>query len=702
MPEINPHRLGSKILKSERLRSLNTRLLVAFLLIGIIPLAAVGVFSVSRAKVGLIDAAGLRIESVAVESGELIDRMLEARYRDTEAFAHIPVMRMTEQATGLFNILTESYNAYDLMILADADGKIFAANTVDYNGEPLDTSMLLGMDVSDEPWFQVFNQGQTNSEIHYTDADYNELLDQVYEPGRIGLGFTTSIEDNGQFAGVWHSVVSFERTVIDAMSEVEHELHREGAETAVGAIIRSDGVMLYSAYPEDILHENLVADGIEAASESLTPSSLGYTIERDIHGHGDLIYGYGNADGAHDFPGYGWGIIIEQQVSEATEVSSALQRGVILFGLLTIAVITGLGYRLARGVSQPLKQVSERARLIASGSTTAEPLEINRSDELGDLATSFNEMGGMLARVGDQAQTIAEGSISSATLDERLPGDLGDAFATMIDSLRTMVAELKDSSTSMASSAEELQRVSTSMDSNADRTSAEAAQAAQVSDQVSGSVASVAQAIDEMNATISEIAMSATTASGVATHAVGLSRSSSEKITQLGHSSEQIGEVIKVINSIAEQTNLLALNATIEAARAGEAGKGFAVVANEVKELANQTAGATDEITTRIHAIQSETAEAVKANIEIGETIEQISEISTSIAAAVEEQSVTTAEIGNNVEQAAHGTQSISGAVTTVADAASETRETTSQARSSANTLADLSSGLSQLVHHYN
>ena len=683
------------------LNSLNSRLLAAFLAIGIIPLAAVGLFSVTQAEDALIESAGLRIEGVAVEAGEMIDRNLEQRYLDTVAFAHIPIMRMGPQATGLLDVLTESYVDYDLMVLVDADGEIITANTVDHEGNALDTSGLIGENVADQDWFQAFEQGRTNTDIYYTDAGTDPLLDQVYEPGRLALTFTAGYNEGGRFAGVWHSVVSFERTVIDTMAEVEHELHREGAETAAGAIVRQDGLMLYSAYGEDILNVNLVDDGIQAAADSLEPSSLGFTIEPDIHGGGDLVYGYGNADGAHDFPGYGWGVIIEQEVAEATQAVSALQRGVILFGLLTVAVVAAIGYRLARGVSRPVQLVSDKARQIASGSTSVDQLDIRRTDELGELANSFNDMSGMLSRAGHHVQTIANGEVSSADLDDHLPGELGQGFATMVEAQRQMVSRLKSSALSLGASAEELQRVSSSMDQSADRTSSEATGAANVSDEVSASVAGVASAIEEMNATISEVAISASTASGVASNAVELSKTSSEKIDRLGESSEKIGEVIKVINSIAEQTNLLALNATIEAARAGEAGKGFAVVANEVKELATQTAQATEEITARIQAIQSETAEAVDANVQISETIEQISDISTSIAAAVEEQSVTTAEIGSNVEQAARGTESIALAVNTVAGAANDTRESTTEARTSAEELAQLSSELQELVSNY-
>ena len=193
------------------------------------------------------------------------------------------------------------------------------------------------------------------------------------------------------------------------------------------------------------------------------------------------------------------------------------------------------------------------------------------------------------------------------------------------------------------------------------------------SEEVSKTAQAVATAVDQMNASIREIAKNAAEAAKVAATAVGVADTTNSSIAKLGESSAEIGKVIKVITSIAQQTNLLALNATIEAARAGEAGKGFAVVANEVKELAKETAKATEDISQKIEAIQADTNGAVTAIREISEIINRIADIQTTIASAVEEQTATTNEMNRNVAEAASGTRDITSAIGGLAAGTQET-----------------------------
>jgi methyl-accepting chemotaxis protein len=256
------------------------------------------------------------------------------------------------------------------------------------------------------------------------------------------------------------------------------------------------------------------------------------------------------------------------------------------------------------------------------------------------------------------------------------PGDFRKIVDGINKTLDTVVEPLRmtgQNAATMASSSEELTAVSQQMAGNAEETAVQANVVSAASEEVSKNVSSVAAAAEEMQLSIREISKNANDSARVAKNAVNAANATNETVKKLGESSQEIGNVVKVITSIAQQTNLLALNATIEAARAGEAGKGFAVVANEVKELAKQTAKATEEISHKIVAIQGNTNGAVKAIEEIGNIINQINDISNSIASAVEEQTVTTNEIGRSVAEAAKGVGEIAKNIGGVALAAKNT-----------------------------
>ncbi len=264
-----------------------------------------------------------------------------------------------------------------------------------------------------------------------------------------------------------------------------------------------------------------------------------------------------------------------------------------------------------------------------------------------------------------------------------------------------LVHGIADNTTSLAGASEELTSVSQQMSTNAEQTTTQANVVSSAAEQVSQNAHTVSSGVESITASIREISESANEAARVASESVRVASAANDRITKLGQSSSEIGEVIKVITSIAEQTNMLALNATIEAARAGEAGKGFAVVANEVKELAHETGRATEDIRQKIDAIQEDTGEAVEAIGKISTIINKISDFQNTIASAVEQQTSTTCEISRNVSEAAIGSSEIAQNITQVVSAAESTAEGAGNMQMSAQELARMAADLRCLVEQY-
>jgi PAS domain S-box-containing protein len=280
---------------------------------------------------------------------------------------------------------------------------------------------------------------------------------------------------------------------------------------------------------------------------------------------------------------------------------------------------------------------------------------------------------------------------------EQAAKDAAEREKEKAEEMALILNQVNQNASTLGSSAEELTAVSSQMSVNAEETSAQANVVSAAAEQVSKNVQTVATGVDEMNSAIREIAKNASDSARVAQQAVTDAQIANNSISKLGDSSAEIGKVLKVITSIAEQTNLLALNATIEAARAGEAGKGFAVVANEVKELAKETARATEDISRKIETIQGDTQGAVESIRKIGQVIAQINDISNTIASAVEEQTATATEMSRNVAEASKGTAEIAENICSVAQSAQNTTQGATNCQQAAAELARMAVELQQL-----
>jgi len=378
-----------------------------------------------------------------------------------------------------------------------------------------------------------------------------------------------------------------------------------------------------------------------------------------------------------EFQGVKWVVIGEIDSDEVFAAATTTRNIIAVVGAIALIVSVLIGFFGVRSITRPLARLTDTMRTMADGKYDIQVPATERADELGEMAKAADFFRGKLIEgreLASRQQAEQERQIERGKVMEIAVAQFDKVISEIVGSVSSAATELESTAQSLSATAEE-----TSQQSNAVAAAAE---------EMTQNVQTVAAASEELTASIREIGNQVTESNRIVGTAVNQADDTNDKVRTLAEAAQRIGTVVTLINEIAGQTNLLALNATIEAARAGEAGKGFAVVASEVKNLATQTAKATEEIAGQVQAIQQASETSAHAIASISQTINRVNEISTAIASAVEEQGAATQEIARNVQQASEGAAEVSSNITGVTQASQQTSAGSSQVLEAASELA--------------
>jgi methyl-accepting chemotaxis protein len=692
--------------------NLTPRFVLILLSVGLLPLLILAFVSLRSAD-SIGTGLSFKLRSGAETTLEIIERNLFERYGDVQAFCSNSVVRQyplgTPESTAVLvpaiNIYVRLYGCYPLSLITDAQGKVVAVNTADATGKAIDTAFLLGKDFSQASWFTSTREGRflksdlldgTVVEDVMQDADVAKATGN----SMLTVSYSAPITDAaGKFIGVWHNYADF--ALVETMLQQRYEaLNQEGLSTTEVTLINRKGLLLaeydpsatgkseFTRNPATVLKANLIQQGVESATGAITGKS-GDVHEFNKAKKVNMVTGYAQSKGALGYAGLGWSMLI--RVPEAdllAEVNSSKFKTYSLVGISAVLLLV-VAFAVARSITKPIHACVTAMERLAQGDLTAQ-IDLKRTDELGTLGNSIN---------------------ASITTLRQLIGSLTQS----ITDLQRSAATLTDAAHTQASASEETTVQSNTVAAAGEQLSVNAKSMSAAATQITQSTSTVAAAMEEMSSSIQEVARNCAQENTIARQADAQARQTRELMGKLDESARQIGKVVELINRIAEQTNLLALNATIEAASAGEAGRGFAVVANEVKELARQSASATEDIRKQVELIQANTGASMKSLEQVGTIIEQVTQISSSVASAVAQQSATTSEIvgtihgvstatgtlSQNVQQTADGAADVARNIAGVSTAAADGARGAALVSTSANELTALSTTLSQLVSKF-
>lgn len=647
---------------------IRTKLIAAFLVLGIAPMAVLGVFA-WRASQKAAQSNADTLTEVAKNIADKVDRNLFERYGDVQAFGLNRIVLDREQwykpgeenaIVRAMNGYIDTYDLYYFTYMVDLEGKLIAVNTKDKDGKPIETTKLYETNYADTTWFKDAMAGRflTSKDGSFTgtavgDFYVDDVAKEIFHDDGLALTYTAPVKDEeGKIIAVWHNVAKW--SLVEEIYQTAYgELKNRDLGSAELSMVDKNGVLIVDYDPkargnESFVHDmavlgqfNLVEKNVEAA-QRVVKGERGAIVSTPHARKGiNQTAGFAPCVGALGYPGLGWGVMVRVPTSEALAQSNAMRMTIMTTFFGALAVILVGSFLITGALIKPIRTIVTQLRDIAEGEgDLTKRADDKRPDEMGELGKWFNafitKVQGTVGEVASAAREVASAATQIAASSEQMAAGL---------------TRQQEQTTQVSASVSEM---TTSITEVARKTSEAAAAAEQAGNDSKTGGEVVAGTIREIKGVAEQVAASA--------NVVG----------ELGKKGEKIGVIIGVINDIADQTNLLALNAAIEAARAGEHGRGFAVVADEVRKLAERTTQATEEVGKSIREIQADTGNAVKqietgsakvsGGVEMansaGEALERISAGShslqamvRSIASAAEEQSSASEQIAKSIEQ---------------------------------------------------
>jgi methyl-accepting chemotaxis protein len=625
------------------------KLVVLFAIFGIVPMAAVGYLG-SSATGEMEKAAGQRVQAVAENIADKIDRNLSERYGDAQTFGLNKIVGeryhwYSKENNAIANAMNQYMAAsgiYSLTLLVDPVGDVIAVNTKDAKGNPLDTTPLYSKKYADASWFKALQAKEFTTKQPFTgpgndtvtgtfieDLHVDEDVKTLY-PGDDGLtmGFSAPVYMDGDLIGYWSNRVKF--SLVEEMVKTAYqELKSSGFPGSEITLLGDKGQIIVDYDPsnqgkEEMNHDlentlfklNLAEKGVAVAKEAVA----GHTgFQMSLHGRKNIwqVAGYTHLKGALGYPGMNWSVLVRISKDQAAAAAIAFNRNLSMTAIICVALILVVGFWVGRRGANSLIQVSEVAQRAAEGDLTKR-VTVTSKDELGALGNAMNVMLDNLVKVVSEVRQAAE-HVSTAS------GEITQGNQDLSERTSAQAGALEETSASM-------EEMTSTIKQNADN----AKQANQL--------AVAAREVAEKGGTVTDKAV--------------------EAMDEINKSSKKIADIINVIDEIAFQTNLLALNAAVEAARAGEQGRGFAVVASEVRNLAQRSATAAKEIKALINeSVQKvgDGSELVNRSgqtlAEIVNSVKRVTDIISEISAASQEQAAGIDQVNKAVMQMDQGTQ---------------------------------------------